>query len=352
MTRITSRLSRLSFFVFFALLCNPPLNTHSALCVRSPGSIRGFPGYKAGHRWVFAHFFLSEMNPKAAKAAKPSSAEKKRDRRSGSLVEAEQDERRRERRREDYAVVEAYVKATSAVSPLLGLLDNRDFTSKIETSITPNLDALLGAVRDGSKSFRISTYKKIAAEINDIMSRLGDDDVVSTPAIFMGTLRRYAEATMNALAGIKMEADIENIRAVRLQIHEEYETKVKKAKKVYATSIKTLQSYRDSQIAEVVVEMEEKFRKRYPVSYNACDTRDTRGNARKRCHLLLWCRAPRSPRVAKCPWPPRRARAAGCPTTFTESPARPAWSLSATPPTTLWARCCRASTAAARRSRT
>jgi hypothetical protein len=209
----------------------------------------------------------ARIGPAKPSPAKPS-AEKKRDRSPGSLVErlkAEQAARivRANEDLGDYYSAEA--KAASAVSPLLGLLNNCDFTSKIETSITPNLDALLGSVRDGSKSFRISTYKKIAAEINDIMSRFGDSDV-STPAIFMGTLRRYAEAVMNALASIKMEADIENIKSVRLQIHEEYETKVKKAKKVYTTSVQTLQSYRDSQIADVVAEMEEKFRKRYPVS--------------------------------------------------------------------------------------
>jgi hypothetical protein len=203
----------------------------------------------------------ARIGPAKPSPAKPS-AEKKRDRSPGSLVERLMAEQAA-RIGDSYS---AEAKAASAVSPLLGLLNNCDFTSKIKTSITPNLDALLGSVRDGSKSFKILTYKKIAAEINDIMS--GDDDVsgVSTPAIFMGTLRRYAEAVMNALASIKMEADIENIKSVRLQIHEEYETKVKKAKKVYTTSVQTLQSYRDSQIADVVAEMEEKFRKRYPVS--------------------------------------------------------------------------------------
>lgn len=155
-------------------------------------------------------------------------------------------------------------KANEAVSPFLSLLNNPDFLSKID--ISPDLTMLLGAVKGGStKTFKISTYKKIISEINKTMSSFCDDDV-STPSIFMGTLRGRAEAAMEGLVGIKMKVDTENIKAARAQINEEYEAKVKRAKKAYTASVKALQSNRDKEIAEVVGEMEQKFLKRYPVS--------------------------------------------------------------------------------------
>ena len=160
--------------------------------------------------------------------------------------------------------------AESAVAPFLNLLNSPDFISKIKGSITPSLETLFGVVNDVDDDGRlkVSTYKKIVSGIDTIMSRFDLDDV-STPSIFMGTLRGRAKAAMDGLMDIKMKTDIENIRAARAKIVQECDAAVEKAKKKYDTSVKRLRSNRDHQILEVVAEMEEKFHKRYPVSAGA-----------------------------------------------------------------------------------
>ena len=143
----------------------------------------------------------------------------------------------------------------SVVAPVLKLMRDPSFFGKIQQCVSPSLETLLAAVRDGG--VRAKTFRKIATEINGIG---GIED--STTVIFLGVFEDQVQKVADKLKAMDCESEMERLEAKRASIVEEYDEKIAVLSKKFTADKKKLVAERDARVGE----LQQLFKESHPVS--------------------------------------------------------------------------------------